>query len=94
MPGSPVTTISTVNSRASSSALSLGARRSGSSSGVSAIIIATPATANGSPTAPISKIPMASSPASSSSPETTRFVEVPIRVTVPPTIAAKLTGMR
>ncbi len=50
--------------------------------------------ANGSPTLPISHSPMEPMPASSMSPDTTRFVDVPMRVTVPPTTAAKLIGMR
>ena len=57
MPGSSVTIISSVNSRASASAVSLGARRSGSSSGVSTTIVTRPPIANGRPTLPISNRP-------------------------------------
>ena len=51
-------------------------------------------TAKGRPTFPISHRPIEPIPASSISPDTTRFVDVPMSVTVPPTTAAKLIGMR
>ena len=54
----------------------------------------TPTTASGKLTRVISNRPSGSEPDSSSSPETTRFVEVPISVSTPPRIAAKLIGMR
>ncbi len=91
---SSVTTISTVNSRASASTFSLGERRAGSRIGVSTTITTRLTNANGRPTFADLEEPEPGSPVSLSRPVTTRLVEVPIRVTVPPTTAAKLTGIR
>jgi hypothetical protein len=59
---SSVTTISTVNSRASASTFSLGERRAGNRIGVSTIITTRLNNAKGRPTAPISNSPRPGSP--------------------------------
>ncbi len=52
-----------------------------------------PTTATGMPTALISKNPMGSRPASTICPATTRLVDVPIRVVMPPSSAANDSGI-
>ncbi len=53
-----------------------------------------PTSATGKPTGEISNMARGGCPEASSRPEITRFVEVPIRVTIPPRIAAKDRGIR
>ena len=53
-----------------------------------------PAAATGSPTGLISNIRSGASPASTRRPDTTRLVDVPTRVTMPPRIAANESGIR
>jgi hypothetical protein len=56
-------------------------------------MIAMPTTTIGAPTGVTAKNPSGSSPAASNAPETTRLVEVPIVVSMPPRIVAKESGI-
>ena len=71
----------------------MGDSRAGSTFGAIAMIATMPITATGRPTAPISKKPIGSSPASSICPATTRLVDVPISVVMPPSSAANDNGI-
>ncbi len=84
----------TENSRISSSAVSVGERRSGTSRAPNSTRKTVPTSATGRPIEVISNTPRGSPVSWSSRPETTRLVEVPSRVTTPPRRAANEIGIR
>ena len=92
--GPPVcTTISMENRRAASCSSAIGERRAGSTRGASRMMAPIPTIATGTPIALISKKPIGSRPASTICPATTRLVDVPISVAMPPSSAANDSGI-
>ena len=81
------------NRRAASCSSAIGERRAGSTRGANATTAPMPTTATGTPTALISKKPIGSRPASAICPATTRLVDVPISVAMPPSSAANDSGI-
>ena len=82
------------NSRCPSFRSARAGRRSGSSTGANTRTDTSPSRAIGSPTGVSSNMLSGFCPASVNRPETTRLVDVPISVTVPPRMAANDSGMR